>query len=166
MRHGVRQSCRVAGMCCAHEVTAHECQMGHEQASQQCSKAAEHESKLSGVGQLRKVSRARLNASVIHPVQERSNRGHGSRHVPYASSMCDGRLESKVVFGLKGRRARDALHKQGRKRTVWCTTAGHSLAYCIHSLVHFFHPRYSDCNRPVSRYTQHTIPLMVAESNS
>jgi len=57
VRHGVVHARRVARMRCARKVTAHECQMGHEQASQQCSKATEHDSKLSAVDKVREVSR-------------------------------------------------------------------------------------------------------------
>lgn len=57
MRHGVRHARRVAGMCCAREVTAHERQMGHEQPSNQCGSATEHDLKLSVVDTVRQVSR-------------------------------------------------------------------------------------------------------------
>ena len=58
MRHGVRHARGVARMCRAREVTARERQMGHEQASQQSSKATEHESKLSVDDKVREVSLA------------------------------------------------------------------------------------------------------------
>ena len=75
MRHGVWQSCRVAGMCCARKVAAHECQMGHEQPSQQRSKATEHDSKLSLIDKVGEVSRVRLGSRVIPS----SQRGVGNR---------------------------------------------------------------------------------------
>jgi len=65
MRHGVRHASRVAGMCCARKVTAHECQMGHEQRSEQRSNATEHDSKLSAVDKVSQASRERYES---HPM--------------------------------------------------------------------------------------------------